>query len=86
MSKITWTKTGREVRPHCTITHYTSDGIRWAIESRKRDIPHANGSGYWQHTTYFLIDRAYGVEKEYYRLSDAKEAAERGGWDDLHRN
>lgn len=45
------------------------------IESRKRMIAHANRSGSWAHTTYFLI-RPDGTEKEYYSLTDAKAAAE----------
>lgn len=69
-----WTKTGREVKGNGeTTTYYESDkGHR--IESRKRAIKHANGSGYWFHTSYFLITEE--GEKEFWKLQDAKEAAE----------
>jgi len=54
---------------------YVADGTELKIESRKRAIPHANRSGYWMHTSYFLI-RPDGTEKEYWTLRQAKEAAE----------
>jgi len=57
---------------------YIADGTDCKIESRKRAIPHANRSGYWWHTTYFVI-RPDGTEKEYWTLKSAKEAAERSG-------
>lgn len=75
---IKWEKTGREVRANGESTNYyaSKDG-RFQIESRKQAIPHAGGrSGYWMHTSYFLIDYNDGSEKEYFSLSDAKEAAE----------
>ena len=53
-------------------------GIASTIESRKRLIPHAGGrSGGWYHTTYWVI-QPDGTEKEYWRMSEAKEAAEHG--------
>ncbi len=48
-------------------------GIR--IESRKRHIPHANGSGTWDHTTYFVIKDGREII-ERYTLKDAKKYAE----------
>lgn len=54
---------------------YVAEGTELKIESRKRAIPHANRSGYWWHTTYFVI-RPDGSEKEYWSLRQAKEAAE----------
>jgi hypothetical protein len=54
---------------------YVAEGTELKIESRKRAIPHANRSGSWMHTTYFLI-RPDGTEKEYWTLKKAKEAAE----------
>lgn len=72
-----WEKTGREVKGNGeSTTFYESDDGRFRIESRKRAIPHANGRGFWMHTSYFLIDEDRR-EKEYYALKDAKEAAER---------
>lgn len=69
-----WEKTGRTVKADGSKTvRYECGDL--AIESRKRPIPHSNGVGSWLHTSYFLI-KADGTEKEYWSLSDAKEAAE----------
>lgn len=57
------------------ITRYGSQGSRYKIESRKRFIPHANGIGTWQYTSYYLISPD-GTEREYHRLRDAQKAAE----------
>lgn len=54
---------------------YEAEGTELKIESRKRAIPHANRSGSWMHTSYFLI-RPDGTETEHYSLTRAKEAAE----------
>lgn len=70
-----WVKMGYKVRADGTDLRYASPATDIQIESRKRAIPHANGVGVWYHTTYFVI-RPDGTEKEYQRLSDAKEAAE----------
>lgn len=74
---IKWEKTGHEIKANgeSTVTYTSKDG-RYAIESRKRAIPHANREGSWMHTSYFLIDYNDGSEKEYYSLKSAKEAAE----------
>ena len=74
---IKWEKTGRVVMGNgeATIFYESKDG-RWKIESRKKAIPHANGVGYWFHTTYVVIDE-YGMEHEKHSLRDAKEEAER---------
>lgn len=71
-----WRKTGRAVKKNGeTITYYESDQGH-QIESRKRAIPHANNVGFWFHTSYFLIDD--NGEKEFWKLQDAKDAAESG--------
>lgn len=71
-----WEKTGREVMGNGESTTFYESADGWfRIESRKRNIPHANRSGFWFHTTYFLID-GNGNEKEFYSLKDAKKAAE----------
>lgn len=57
---------------------YKSAGSRCMIESRREAIPHANRSGVWFRTKYFLI-RPDGTEKEFYKLTDAKAAAETEG-------
>ena len=73
---MNWTKTSRTVHSDGGSTvRYECDGLM-AVESRKRPIPHASRSGYWMHTTYFLI-RPDGTEKEYRSLKDAKAAAEK---------
>lgn len=75
---IEWMKLGRETNDAGEVTViYGSDDGRFEIQSRKRAIPHANRSGYWMHTSYFLIDSQTGEEKEFWALKDAKAAAER---------
>lgn len=72
---MNWKKTGRTTGPNGeSTTTYESDDGRFRIESRKRAIPHANRSGYWMHTSYFMIRGS--IEKEYWSLRDAKEGAE----------
>ena len=55
---LKWTKTGREVNQEGTTITYSAEGTDLTIESRKRHIPHASRSGYWDHTTY-KIGRAH---------------------------
>ena len=70
-----WVKTGREIKGSGeSTTFYESGDGRFRIESRKRAIPHSNRPGTWMHTSYYLIGE--GIEKEYYSLGKAKEAAE----------
>lgn len=72
-----WIKTGYSVHGDgSSETRYEAAGTDFMIESRKRPIPHANGIGSWMYTSYFLIFPAYGGEKEFHRLMDAKAAAE----------
>lgn len=71
-----WEKVGRNVNAEGTTTTYQLAGTQMYVQSRKRHIPHANGSGTWDHTSFFVIDN--GVEvAEKWRLQDAKEYAER---------
>ena len=74
---LKWKKVGRTVRADgsCTIT-YEAQGkdTVYTLESRKRPIKHANRSGSWMYTSYFLI--AGVQEQEFHRLQDAKRAAE----------
>ena len=72
-----WERTGREVKANgeSTTTYTSHDPEGWTIESRKRNIPHANGVGSWSHTEFFLI-RPDGTETEHWTLRDAKAAAE----------
>jgi len=73
---MNWIKTSRTVHADGSAeTRYEAAGTCYAVESRKRPIPHANGVGSWMYTSFFLIFPD-GHEKKYNRLSDAKEAAE----------
>lgn len=74
-----WKKTGKEITTAGTTITYEAEGCNWIIESRKRHIPHANRSGYWDHTTYAIVlpgDPPFLVY-ECNRLSDAKEFVEK---------
>jgi hypothetical protein len=70
-----WIKTGRtENAEGTTITYELAGNTSYSIESRKRHIPHANRSGTWDHTSYFVLkDGQELIEK--YSLKDAKEYA-----------
>lgn len=75
---IKWTKAGRTVSEEGTTIIYQGEGTDLTIESRKRHIPHANRSGTWDHTSYFVIrDGEEIIEK--WSLTEAKEYAERIG-------
>ena len=71
-----WKKIGKVIKASVgsTVFYESHDG-KFQIESRKKPIPHANGIGYWLHTTYHLIYD--GKEEEYDLLCNAKKAAER---------
>ena len=74
-----WVKTSVKVEGNGEKTiRYESFRNTCSIESRKRAIPHANRSGVWFRTTYFLI-QPDGTEKEYWTLAAAKKAAEESG-------
>ena len=77
---LKWEKTGRFIRPDCTALQYRADGTRVVIESRTKKIPHANGEGTWEHTSYFVV-MPNGMEHEFWRLQDAKKAVE--NWREL---
>ena len=72
---MNWTMISRTVSTKGATLVYGTHGSDIRIESRRRNIPHANGVGFWEHTTYAVV--LYGAcicEKQ--RLKDAKEAAE----------
>ena len=73
-----WKQTGKTIKAtgEKTIT-YEKAGNPNIIESRKVRIPHANGIGFWFHTSYWLICPD-GSEKEYWKRCDAESAAEEG--------
>ena len=54
MGKLIWKRTGRIVSKEGSTTIYHAAGKGIEIESRKRHIPHANGVGTWDHTTYWV--------------------------------
>ena len=71
-----WIKEGRTVSPKGTTITYRYVGTMYTVESRKRQIPHANGDGFWEYTSYFILyDGKQLIEK--HSLKDAKEYAER---------
>jgi hypothetical protein len=74
---MTWQKTGKIVSGEGTTVEYRPArvNINISVESRKRHIPHANGVGTWDHTSYFVVLNGEDV-KEKYSLKDAKEYAE----------
>ena len=70
-----WSLVSRCVNSEGTTNTYQLHGTGITIQSRKRHIPHANGIGTWDHTSYWVLSD--GVElKEKMRLMDAKELAE----------
>lgn len=70
-----WIKEGRTVSPRGTTNTYRLVGAMYTVESRKRQIPHANGDGFWEYTSYFVLrDGKQLIEK--HSLKDAKEYAE----------
>lgn len=72
---IKWKKTGKTVDAKGTTITYDGEGTPYFIESRTEHIPHANGIGTWDHTTYHLFNDAEKV-KTFSRLADAKEYVE----------
>lgn len=74
---IKWVKVEKTVNREGTTITYQAENDRWLIiQSRKRHIPHANGSGTWDHTTYWVMENGNEL-KECYSLADAKEYAEK---------
>jgi len=72
---ITWKKIDKSENREGTTITYRGLGTDLIIQSRKRHIPHANGVGTWDHTTYFVLKDGKEV-KELYSLRDAKDFAE----------
>lgn len=70
-----WVRTTKRVNSDGTTITYESPDSIYTIGSRKRHIPHANGSGTWDHTSYFVLrDGVEIIEK--FSLRDAKEYIE----------
>lgn len=67
-----WVRTEKRVNSDGTTITYENPESIYTIESRKRHIPHANRSGTWDHTSYFVLrDGEEIIEK--FSLRDAKE-------------
>ena len=72
---LRWVKKSKTINSEGTTIVYAAPGTPFTIESRKRHIPHANGNGTWDHTSYFVMDGANElIEKQ--SLKDAKEYVE----------
>ena len=67
---------GKTVSKEGTTITYWADNMPITIESRRRHIPHANGIGTWDHTSYFVLWKGHEV-KEFNSLKDAKVFAEK---------
>ena len=75
MSKLNWVRTGKLIRQDETIIIYSCNGP-YTIESRRKQIPHANGySGTWEQTTYVVVKDGVDI-KECVTLKDAKDYVE----------
>jgi hypothetical protein len=72
MGKFTWQKSGKIIRHDVTVIFYECADVPYTIESRRKQIPHANGSGTWDHTSYFVIRDGEDLN-ECFTLKDAKE-------------
>ncbi len=60
-----WEKVGKRIGVEgTTITYRLQNAPQYEIESRKRHIPHANGSGTWDHTTYVVLYHGLKVEEK----------------------
>lgn len=76
MQKFKWTKSGKLVVSDGTTIIYSCDESPYTIESRKKQIPHANGyPGTWEHTSYFVVKDGKDI-KEFQTLKDAKDYVE----------
>ena len=73
---MAWEKIGRTVNRDGTTITYRLQGTEILVQSRKRHIPHANGGGTWDHTSYFVLDHGEEIAEKW-RLEDAKKYAEK---------
>ena len=72
---MVWEEIGRTVNRDGTTITYRLQGTEILVQSRKRHIPHANGRGTWDHTSYFVLDHGEEIAEKW-RLEDAKKYAE----------
>lgn len=71
-----WAKMGKTISKEGATITYWADNMPITIESRRRHIPHANGIGTWDHTSYFVLWKGHEV-KEFNSLKGAKVFAEK---------
>jgi len=77
---LKWEKVGTEIfhgelgEAAKNIT-YRADGTDYEIQSRKRGVKHANGIGFWYHTTYWIMKDGKDLA-EHYTMQRAKEKVE----------
>ena len=82
----TWRKVGKA--PHQDgprIVYQAQENSLWEIASWKHSIPHANGVGSWDHTTFLIYYSGVLVHREETTLINAKrwvEAHKGGGAQD----
>ena len=71
-----WIRVGKSENSEGTTITYQAKGEPWLrIQSHKRHIPHANGIGTWDHTSYWVVSAGVS-ERECYSLKDAKNYCE----------
>lgn len=75
MTNGKWEKIKKTVNKKGTTIFYSRVGCPYSIESRKRHIPHANGIGAWEHTSYFVVRDGKDVTEKR-TLKDAKDFVE----------
>lgn len=71
-----WEKIRKEISKEGTTITYSLPNTEITIESRKRHISHANGSGTWDYTSYFILKNGQELAEKR-SLKDAKEYVER---------
>lgn len=79
---FTWWRAGRKTGPEGTrVINEAQEDPQWAIASWRHPIPHANGVGSWEHTTYLVYYGSALVHREETTLINAKRwvEAHRGG-------
>lgn len=82
---FTWRKVGKEPHPDGPRTIYQAqENPAWVIASWRHPIPHANGVGSWDHTTYLVYYGSSLVHREETTLINAKRwvEAHKGGAQD----
>ena len=76
MANVRWEKVERTVNSQGTTITYRAAGTNVIVQSRKRNIPHANNMGTWEYTSYFVLKDGEEIAEKH-RLQDAKKYAEK---------